>query len=101
MLPLKKIFPVIIALITLSLLGIIYIQVSWIRNAAHIKKEQREQRMQTMTYMVASELYKGMKFPLGKVKVDSRVSKDGSASRFSFDPIEPLRPITSVSDVFE
>lgn len=101
MLPLKKIFPVIIALITLSLLGIIYIQVSWIRNAAHIKKEQREQRMQTVAYTVATELYKGMKFPLGKVKVDSRISKDGSASRFSFDPIEPLRPITSVSDVFE
>lgn len=101
MLPLKKIFPVIIALITLSLLGIIFIQVSWIRNAAHIKKEQRDQRMQTVAYTVAAELYKGTKFPLGKVKVDSRVSKDGSASRFSFDPIDLQRLPSSVSDVFD
>ena len=40
MIPLKKIFPVIVVLITLSLLGIIYIQVSWIRSAVLIKQEQ-------------------------------------------------------------
>lgn len=45
MLPLKKTFPLIVVLISLSLAGIIYIQVSWIRNAAIIKKEERDQKM--------------------------------------------------------
>lgn len=43
MIPLKKIFPVIVVLITLSLLGIIYIQVNWIKYASVIKKERIDQ----------------------------------------------------------
>jgi two-component system, OmpR family, phosphate regulon sensor histidine kinase PhoR len=45
MVPLKKVFPVIVVLITLSLLGIIYIQINWIYNASIIRREQMEQRM--------------------------------------------------------
>ncbi len=36
----KKIFPVIVILITLSVLGIMIIQMSWIRNAILLKREQ-------------------------------------------------------------
>ncbi|SFD14489.1 two-component system, OmpR family, phosphate regulon sensor histidine kinase PhoR [Chitinophaga sp. CF118] len=45
MIPLKKVFPIIVVLITLSLLGIIYIQVNWIYNASIVRREQMEQRM--------------------------------------------------------
>lgn len=36
----KRVFPVIILLITLSVLGILFIQMQWIRNAMLVKKEQ-------------------------------------------------------------
>ena len=36
----KKIFPLIIVLITLSVLGIMVIQMSWIKNAITLKREQ-------------------------------------------------------------
>lgn len=45
MIPLKKIFPVIVVLISLSLLGIIYIQWNWISSAIHLKKEEVENRI--------------------------------------------------------
>ena len=52
----KKIFPVIIGLITLSLFGIIYIQVSWIRNMALVKKEQLDQKITMIMDEVGQEL---------------------------------------------
>jgi two-component system, OmpR family, phosphate regulon sensor histidine kinase PhoR len=42
---LKKIFPVIIVLITLSLIGIIYIQINWILTMIENKKDQLHQRI--------------------------------------------------------
>ncbi|MEC5142175.1 HAMP domain-containing sensor histidine kinase [Chitinophaga sp. 212800010-3] len=56
MIPLKKIFPVIVILITLSLFGIIYIQVSWIRSAMLIKQDQQFQRAVNMTTDVYNEI---------------------------------------------
>ncbi|MBI2730985.1 MAG: HAMP domain-containing histidine kinase [Sphingobacteriales bacterium] len=52
----KKIFPVIIGLITLSLMGIIYIQVSWIQNMAVIKKEQLNDKITMLMDEVGQEL---------------------------------------------
>lgn len=43
----KKLFPWIVVLITLSLIGIIFIQINWIRNAVDLRKEQYDQRMLT------------------------------------------------------
>ncbi|MGX5820823.1 sensor histidine kinase [Chitinophaga lutea] len=56
MLPLKKIFPVIIALITISLLGIIYLQYNWIKNAAMVKREEKELRMVEAVTSVGTEM---------------------------------------------
>lgn len=56
MIPLKKIFPVIVVLITLSLLGIIYIQVSWIKSAVLIKQEQLFQRAVSMSNDVYNDM---------------------------------------------
>ena len=52
----KKTFPIIIALITLSLLGIIYIQVSWIRTLALFREEQLEENISTICQQVGDEL---------------------------------------------
>jgi two-component system phosphate regulon sensor histidine kinase PhoR len=72
----KKTFPVIIALITLSLLGIIYIQVSWIRTLALFREEQLKEKISSVIQQVGDELVvqrsvtfnnpgqmPGMKFP--------------------------------------
>jgi two-component system phosphate regulon sensor histidine kinase PhoR len=52
----KKIFPVIIVLITLSLLGIIFIQVSWIRTAAKNREEQLIEKLSMIIQVVGEEL---------------------------------------------
>ncbi len=52
----KKTFPIIIALITLSLLGIIYIQVSWIRTLALFREEQLEENISAISQQVGEEL---------------------------------------------
>jgi len=39
----KKVFPLIVVLITLSVLGIIFIQMSWIKNAIDLRKQQHDQ----------------------------------------------------------
>jgi two-component system, OmpR family, phosphate regulon sensor histidine kinase PhoR len=52
----KKIFPVIIALITLSLIGIIVIQVSWIKNMLLVKEEQIKDKLEKVTTTVGEEL---------------------------------------------
>lgn len=72
----KKIFPVIIALITLSLMGIIYIQVSWLKNLAQLREEQLKEKLSSVIQQVGDELVvqrsdafnnlgrmPGMKFP--------------------------------------
>ncbi len=52
----KKILPVIIILITASLLGIIAIQVSWIKNMLLVKEEQMYDRITRSMQAVGSEL---------------------------------------------
>jgi two-component system, OmpR family, phosphate regulon sensor histidine kinase PhoR len=57
----KKIFPVIISLIAISLIGIIYIQVSWLKNMITLREDQVKQKIENITRNVADELtmYKG------------------------------------------
>lgn len=52
----KRIFPVIIVLITLSLLGIIILQVSWFRDMTALRQEQIKQKAEDATAEVALEL---------------------------------------------
>ncbi len=57
----KKMFPVIIGLISLSLIGIILIQMSWISNMVTAREEQFEDKVIQVTLAVGQELsqYKG------------------------------------------
>lgn len=52
----KKVFPLIIVLITVSLLGIIYIQVSWIRTLALFREEQLKEKLYIIGQEVGEEL---------------------------------------------
>jgi len=54
--PVKKIFPVIILLITLSLIGIIYIQVNWVRTMVENKEEQLREKVSNAIASVGVEL---------------------------------------------
>ena len=57
----KRIFPIIIVLITMSLIGIIWIQISWLRNMQLLHQDQVKQKLFTATQNVANQLmqYKG------------------------------------------
>src|ERR1700742_416131 len=52
----KKIFPVIVVLITLSLLGIMIIQMSWIRNAIYLKRETFQRQLESSLSQSKDEL---------------------------------------------
>jgi two-component system, OmpR family, phosphate regulon sensor histidine kinase PhoR len=52
----KRIFPVIIALIALSLIGIIWIQVSWLQNMVVLRQDQVTQKIWDITQKVADDL---------------------------------------------
>ena len=53
----KKVFPIIVVLITLSVLGTIYIQVSWIKNAIDLRKQQNEQDIAIAVSRIKQEFY--------------------------------------------
>jgi two-component system phosphate regulon sensor histidine kinase PhoR len=54
----KKIFPVIVVLITLSLLGIMALQVSWFKNLLLVQQERFLFRVERAAEMVANDLSK-------------------------------------------
>ena len=56
---LKKIFPVIVILITLSLIAIIYIQINWILTMMQNRKEQLRQQIITTVAKVGQDLVDG------------------------------------------
>jgi two-component system, OmpR family, phosphate regulon sensor histidine kinase PhoR len=57
----KRIFPIIIALIAISLIGSIWIQVSWLQNMVVLRQDQVNQKILEITQKVADDLavYKG------------------------------------------
>lgn len=84
----KKIFIVIIILISISLIGIILIQLSWLNNMILLKEEQVKEKIDKAVDMVGQELnqYKGSYW---NNKITSQ-----SNSPFPDDFSELLRPVT-------
>ncbi len=85
----NKNFPIIIILIALSLLGIIFIQFSWINSMALVKKEQLRHQVTDATNVVGEELndIKGSIVHLGK----------GPFLKQNDFSLEMLRPTTVAS----
>ncbi|HVU99255.1 MAG TPA: HAMP domain-containing sensor histidine kinase [Puia sp.] len=63
----KKIFPVIFVLISLSLIGSIYIQINWILTMLENKQEEFKHKLRDATNYVAQELVSQRSSPAGKV----------------------------------
>ncbi len=58
----KRIFPIIIVLVSISLIGIIFIQYSWLKSMLLVKQDQLEQRIQKVGELINVDLsqYKGI-----------------------------------------
>jgi two-component system, OmpR family, phosphate regulon sensor histidine kinase PhoR len=86
----KKIFPIIIALITVSLIGIILIQVSWIKSMIVVEEKQFNDKLVSATRAVGEELaqHKG-----------NMLSQGNSAFPWKQDQftLDMLRPTTVAS----
>lgn len=75
----KKIFPLIAILITLSLIGTIFIQVSWIKNLALVKEDIIKQKIYDATKKVANELS-------SQVSVKNSLASGPQKNNFLKDP---------------
>lgn len=71
----KKVFPLIIFLITLSVLGIIFIQMSWIHNSVELRKQQREQDIQHAKTQMIRSLHDDYLFKTGNIGYMSEDSR--------------------------
>lgn len=63
----RKVFPLIIILITLSVLGIIFIQMSWIHNSVQLRKQQREQDLVHAITQINQSLHDAYLFKNGNI----------------------------------
>ena len=86
----KKIFPIIIVLITVSLIGIILIQVSWIKSMIVVEEKQFNDKLVSVTREVGEELaqYKGNMLSQGN---------NGSAWKLDQFSLDMMRPTTIAS----
>lgn len=82
----KRIYTLIFVLITLSLIGIIVIQLSWINNMTQLREEQIKQRVDMATRKVGEELsvYKGAYSALKKL------GPNAVLDNFSMDFFKPV-----------
>jgi len=78
----KKVFPVIVLLITLSVLGIIFIQMSWIRNAISLRKQQHEQDINTAIGRIREEFYQNYFSYIGQTPLNEQ-TKNYLLQRFT------------------
>jgi two-component system, OmpR family, phosphate regulon sensor histidine kinase PhoR len=78
----KKVFPLMVVLITLSVLGIIFIQVSWIKNAIDLKKQQHEQQVAVSIERMKEEFYQHYFSYIGENPLNE-ISKNKMLERFT------------------
>jgi len=92
----KKVFPVIVVLISLSVLGIIFIQMSWIQSAINLRKQQREQEIGNAISFTKEQFYKKYFDYIGQFPQDEE-SKNFYLQRFTTSFMDR----DDVSDVIE
>lgn len=82
----KKIYTVIIILITISLIGIIFIQLSWLNNMVLLSQERVKEKIEKAVNIVGEELalYKGNYTGFGKISPSSIIPDD-----FNLDLLRP------------
>ncbi len=88
---LKKTFPVIVVLIALSVLGVIYLQISWLKNQFLVQEERYFERAVAATYTVKEDLtsqtlgaFPSLRNPWMSADLGSlMITRPSVASRFS------------------
>lgn len=82
----KKVFPIIVVLISLSLIGIIFFQVSWINNMILVREDQFKERVIRATSQVGAEL----------AEIKGNILSQGNGFPWKQDEfsLEMLRPTT-------
>ncbi len=63
----KKVFPLIVLLITLSVLGIIFIQMSWIRDAIKLRQGQRKQDIEYAMNQIKEMVWRSFLIKSGNI----------------------------------
>lgn len=97
MIPLKRIFPVIVVLITLSLFGIIYIQVNWIKSAVVIKNDQLDQRAVEVVRDV-NQYFISHRSTSVQLRLNPPADPTGNSLNFDFGKTQVFKPY--VTDLF-
>jgi len=82
----KRIFPIIIVLITLSLIGIIMIQKSWIENMLLVKEEQFRNKVM----LAATEVGRELSIQKGNYSGNNHFLPGGAVDDFSFELFKPI-----------
>lgn len=93
----KKVFPLIIFLITLSVLGIIFIQVSWIHNSVELRKQQREMDMEHARSQIVRSLQDAYLFKTGNIGFMNEESRQYYLQPFTVEVL-PQEEITQKID---
>lgn len=83
----KRIFPIIVVLIALSLVGIILIQISWLNNMIVAREEQTKEKLWNVTQIIANELSQAKGFNITTRPFPS----------FDEFPMEPSKPFSLAS----
>src|ERR1700760_3229782 len=78
----KKVFPVIVLLISLSVLGILFIQMSWIRNAIFLKRKQFQREIDNSLLQAREQMHGQFLQKLG-IYVPNEQSKQYYLLRFT------------------
>ena len=83
----KKVFPLIVLLITLSVLGIIFIQVSWINNSLQLRQQQRAQDIEHAETQIKESLYDMYLIFNGYINVYNQESREYYLRSFTVQDI--------------
>jgi two-component system phosphate regulon sensor histidine kinase PhoR len=84
----KKVFPLIVVLITLSVGGIIFIQMSWIRDAIKLKQNQHKQDMEYAISQIKESAYRQWLNKTGNIGYLDEATKQYTLRTFSVQTLD-------------
>lgn len=95
----KRVFPLIVVLITLSVLGILFIQMQWIKNAIQVKSDQYTHSQERAMSEVQGKAYEMFlekrsreigNTPIGKIAQERVLDEEFTVQVFSTDELQSI-----------
>lgn len=95
----KRVFPLIVVLITLSVFGILFIQMQWIKNAIQVKRDQyslSQKKAMTEIQTKANELFiekRGQQtgeYPVGRAMIQKVLETEFTVQNFSTEDMQRI-----------